>query len=176
MASIDKLEWTQKARGLEDQADLALANNRYREANDQYTRSLMSAVFGTPDFIRVKQKIESVTRIISLETSCQLAEKAEEALKNGLFPIAKEQYTQVNKLIPDILHIQMLLLSIEKTIQMQVVKQKTHDANQAMKAFKYRQAHQLLLEAIAIAPEERFGLQSILDDLGPLIQVRGYLI
>ena len=88
--------------------------------------------------IQVKSKVELVTRIISLETSCTLAEKAEEALKNNVYPNAKDNYIQINKLLPDIINIQLLLCNIEKTIQMSIVKQKTHDANQAMKAFKYR--------------------------------------
>ena len=88
--------------------------------------------------LQVKSKVELVTRIISLETSCTLAEKAEEALKNNVYPNAKDNYIQINKLLPDIINIQLLLCNIEKTIQMSIVKQKTHDANQAMKAFKYR--------------------------------------
>lgn len=175
LLNLDKIEWTQKARNLEDQGDLALANGRHREANEQYTKSLMSAVFGSPVFMRVKEKVEYITRIISLETSCHFAEKGEDNLKSGNFSIAKEHYTQTLKLNPELIHLQILISGIDKTIQLQLVRQKTHDANQAMKSFKYRQAHSLLLEAIALAPEERAGLQSVLDDLGPLIQCENAL-
>ena len=171
LLNLDKIEWTQKARNLEEQGDLALANGRHREANEQYTKSLMSAVFGSPVFIRVKEKVEYITRIIALETSCHFAEKGEENLKATNFTQAKDNYNQTLKLNPELINLQLLISGIEKTIQLQLVRQKTHDANQAMKAFKYRQAHSLLLEAIALAPEERAGLQSVLDDLGPLIQV-----
>ena len=61
---------------------------------------------------------------------------------------------------------------IEKTIQLFIVRQKTMDANLAIKSYKYRMAQQLLLEALNFAPGEQASLQPLLDDLGPLIQVR----
>lgn len=170
LLSLDKLEWTQKARGLEEQGDLALANGRYREASDQYSKSLMSAVFGSPEFVRVKEKADLVARIIALESSCHFAERGEEALKSNSYSVAKDHFAHAMRLNPDLMHVQLLQAGIEKTIQSQIVKTKTQEANQAMKAFKYRQAHQLLMEAISIAPEERVSLQSILDELAPLMQ------
>jgi tetratricopeptide (TPR) repeat protein len=120
--------------------------------------------------------MELLSKIIALETSCHFAEKGEDSLKSGNFSNAKDYYLQTQKLNPDLHSIQFLLQGIEKTIQQQMIRQKTHEANQAMKAFKYRQAHQLLLEAIAIAPEEKASFQSVLDDLGPLIQVSLVLV
>jgi tetratricopeptide (TPR) repeat protein len=176
LMSLDKLEGTQRAKSLEEQGDLALANGRYREASDQYTKSLMASTSGSPECSRVKEKMELLSKIIALETSCHFAEKGEDSLKSGNFSNAKDYYLQTQKLNPDLHSIQFLLQGIEKTIQQQMIRQKTHEANQAMKAFKYRQAHQLLLEAIAIAPEEKASFQSVLDDLGPLIQVSLVLV
>ncbi len=77
----------------------------------------------------------------------------------------------VNLVCAQLLHLHTIADGIDKTIQFQIVRQKTIDANSAIKSFKYRLAQQLLLEAVSLAPGEQASLQPILDDLGPLIQV-----
>jgi len=73
--ALEKIEKTHKARLLEEQADLALANRRFREASDLYSRAMMSAVVGSGVYLWAREKFEYVTRIISLECACQYAEK-----------------------------------------------------------------------------------------------------
>lgn len=127
--SLDKIERTQKARALEEQADLALANNRYRECNDLYAKAMMNAVVGSGVYLRVREKLESVARIISLEAACHIAEKGEEAVKSQSFVSARDLFAQAHKLHPEILHIHTLLVSVERTVQQNIVKQKTNEVS-----------------------------------------------
>jgi hypothetical protein len=92
-------------------------------------------------------------------------------MRNNQFVFAKEQFQSALKLHPELLHMHNINAGVEKTVQLQIVRQKTMDANIAIKAFKYRMAQQLLLEAVSLVPAEKQSLQPILDDLEPLIQV-----
>lgn len=175
LASLEKIERTQKARALEEQADLALANNRYREASELYSKAMMNAVVSSGVYLRVREKLESVTKIIALEAACHFVERGEEALKSNSVSTAKDHFSQAFKLNPEFLHIHTILVGIEKQLHQQIVKQKTAEANQALKAFKYKLAEQLLQEAIALEPEESSPLRTVLNDLQPLIQVRTLL-
>ena len=95
--SLEKIERTQKARVLEEQADLALANRRFKEASELYSKGMMNAVVSSGVYLRVRDKLESVTHIIALEASCQFSEKGEDCLRVGLLATAKEHFSQAFK-------------------------------------------------------------------------------
>lgn len=171
LKSLEKIERTQRARSLEEQADIALSSGKYREASDLYQRSIRNGIPGSEVYVRVQEKQENMLKIIHLDTSCLFAEKGEEALRNRSFASARDYFSQAAKLNPEYRHLQLIIAGIDKIVQLHIVRQKSLEANQAMKAFRYRQAHQLLMEAIALDPDELPEIQPILDDLGPLIQV-----
>jgi tetratricopeptide (TPR) repeat protein len=141
LSSLEKIERTQRARVLEEQADLALANKRYREASELYSKGMMNAVVSSGVYLRVRDKLESVTHIIALDSACQFAEKGEEALRLGLLPNAKDLYSQAFKLNPEFLHLHTILVGIDKTVQMQTAGQKIGDAQTAAKAYHYKLAN-----------------------------------
>ena len=170
LSSLEKIERTQRARVLEEQADLALANKRFREASELYSKGMMNAVVSSGVYLRVRDKLESVTHIIALDSACQFAEKGEEALKLGLLPSAKDLYSQAFKLNPEFLHLHTILVGIDKTVQMQTAGQRIADAQTAAKAYHYKLANHFYREAIALVPEKLAGLQSTLDSLAPLMQ------
>jgi tetratricopeptide (TPR) repeat protein len=170
LSSLEKIERTQRARVLEEQADLALANKRFREASELYSKGMMNAVVSSGVYLRVRDKLESVTHIIALDSACQFAEKGEEALKLGLLPNAKDLYSQAFKLNPEFLHLHTILVGIDKTVQMQTAGQKIADAQTAAKAYHYKLANHFYREAIALVPEKLAALQSTLDSLAPLMQ------
>ena len=170
LSSLEKIERTQRARVLEEQADLALANKRFREASELYSKGMMNAVVSSGVYLRVRDKLESVTHIIALDSACQFAEKGEEALLLGLLPNAKDLYSQAFKLNPEFLHLHTILVGIEKTVQMQTAGQRIADAQTAAKAYHYKLANHFYREAIALVPEKLAGLQSTLDSLAPLMQ------
>lgn len=76
---------------------------------------MMNAVVSSGVYLRVRDKLESVTHIIALDSACQFAEKGEEALKLGLLPNAKDLYSQAFKLNPEFLHLHTILVGIDKT-------------------------------------------------------------
>lgn len=170
LSSLEKIERTQRARVLEEQADLALANKRFRDAGELYAKGMMNAVVSSGVYLRVRNKIESLTHIIALDTACKLAEKGEEALILGLLPTAKDLYSQAFKLNPEFLHLHTILVGIEKTIQMLTAGQRIADAQTAAKAYHYKLANHFYREAIAFVPEKLAGLQATLDSLAPLMQ------
>jgi hypothetical protein len=170
LSSLEKIERTQRARVLEEQADLALANKRFREASELYSKGMMNAVVSSGVYLRVRDKLESVTHIIALDSACQFAEKGEEALKLGLLPNAKDLYSQAFKLNPEFLHLHTILVGIDKTVQMLTAGQRIADAQTAAKAYHYKLANHFYREAIALVPEKLAGLQSTLDSLAPLMQ------
>ena len=170
LSSLEKIERTQRARVLEEQADLALANKRFREAGELYAKGMMNAVVSSGVYLRVRNKIESLTHIIALDTACKLAEKGEEALLLGLLPTAKDLYSQAFKLNPEFLHLHTILVGIEKTVQMLTAGQRIADAQTAAKAYHYKLANHFYREAIAFVPEKLAGLQATLDSLAPLMQ------
>ena len=170
LSSLEKIERTQRARVLEEQADLALANKRFREASELYSKGMMNAVVSSGVYLRVRDKLESVTHIIALDSACQFAEKGEEALKLGLLPNAKDLYSQAYKLNPEFLHLHTILVGIDKTVQMLNAGQRIADAQTAAKAYHYKLANHFYREAIALVPEKLAGLQSTLDSLAPLMQ------
>ena len=168
--SLEKIERTQKARVLEEQADLALANRRFKEASDLYSKGMMNAVVSSGVYLRVRDKLESVSHIMALEAACQFAEKGEESLKMGLLATAKEHYSQAFKQSPEFLHLHTILVGIEKTVQLQTAAQKIADAQSAAKSSHYKLANHYYREAIALVPEKMAGLQATLDGLIPLMQ------
>jgi KH domain/Tetratricopeptide repeat len=170
LSSLEKIERTQRARVLEEQADLALANKRFREASELYSKGMMNAVVSSGVYLRVRDKLESVTHIIALDSACQFAEKGEEALKLGLLPNAKDLYSQAFKHNPEFLHLHTILVGIDKTVQMLTAGQRIADAQTAAKAYHYKLANHFYREAIALVPEKLSGLQSTLDSLAPLMQ------
>ena len=170
LSSLEKIERTQRARVLEEQADLALANKRFREASELYSKGMMNAVVSSGVYLRVRDKLESVTHIIALDSACQFAEKGEEALLLGLLPNAKDLYSQAYKLNPEFLHLHTILVGIDKTVQMLNAGQRIADAQTAAKAYHYKLANHFYREAIALVPEKLAGLQSTLDSLAPLMQ------
>jgi tetratricopeptide (TPR) repeat protein len=170
LSSLEKIERTQKARVLEEQADLALANKRFREASELYSKAMMNAVVSSGVYLRVRDKLESVAHIIALDSACQFAEKGEEALKLGLLPNAKDLYSQAFKLNPEFLHLNTILVGIEKTVHLQTADQKIADAQLAAKGHHYKLANQFFREAIVLVPEKLASLQLTLDSLAPLMQ------
>ena len=170
LSSLEKIERTQRARVLEEQADLALANKRFREASELYSKGMMNAVVSSGVYLRVRDKLESVTHIIALDSACQFAEKGEEALLLGLLPNAKDLYSQAFKLNPEFLHLHTILVGIDKTVQMQTAGQRIADALTASKAHHYKLANHFYREAIALVPEKLAELQSTLDILTTLMQ------
>ena len=168
--SLEKIERTQKARVLEEQADLALANRRFKEASELYSKGMMNAVVSSGVYLRVRDKLESVSHIMALEAACQFAEKGEESLKMGLLATAKEHYSQAFKQSPEFLHLHTILVGIEKTVQLQTAAQKIADAQVASKNSHFKLANHYYREAIALVPEKLVGLQATLDGLIPLMQ------
>ena len=168
--SLEKIERTQKARVLEEQADLALANRRFKEASELYSKGMMNAVVSSGVYLRVRDKLESVSHIMALEAACQFAEKGEESLKMGLLATAKEHYSQAFKQSPEFLHLHTILVGIEKTVQLQTAAQKIADAQSAAKSSHFKLANHYYREAIALVPEKLVGLQATLDGLIPLMQ------
>ena len=170
LSSLEKIERTQRARVLEEQADLALANKRFREASELYSKGMMNAVVSSGVYLRARDKLESVTHIIALDSACQFAEKGEEALLLGLLPNAKDLYSQAFKLNPEFLHLHTILVGIDKTVQMLTANQRIADAHTASKAHHYKLANHFYREAIALVPEKLADLQETLDILAPLMQ------
>jgi hypothetical protein len=167
---LETFDRTQKARKLEEQADLALANKHFKEAADHYRNSMKSALDNSRIYLRVKEKHDSVNVVLGLETSTQLIEKGESALKNSQFGRAKELYSQALSLNPDLIHLQCILSGIEKTIQMRASALKISDAHTVMKAQRYREANALYREAISLDPSIEESLRETLQSLGPLMQ------
>ena len=58
---LETLERTQKARKFEEQADLALANRRFKEASEHYTSSLRSALHRSRIYHRVLENLIVLT-------------------------------------------------------------------------------------------------------------------
>jgi hypothetical protein len=168
--SLEKIERTQKARVLEEQADLALANKRFRDCSDMYSRAMMNAIVNSGVYLRVREKLENVTRIIILDTVCHVAEKGEDALKSSSYAVAKEFFSSAYKSNPEILHLHNILTGIDKTVQIHLATHKITDANAAIKVGKYRNANQLFRDAIQLVPEKIQTLQPTLDNLGPLMK------
>lgn len=173
---LDKIERTQKARVLEEQADLALANKRFKECSEMYSRSMICAVKGSNIYVRVQEKLEYASRISSLEVACLLAERGEEELKKGSYATAKDYYSQTTKIQKEILHLNSLLSSIDKTVQFQTASQKIAEAQAAMKASKFKLSNQLFKEAFVLVPQKLESFQATLDQLGPLMQAEDALV
>lgn len=170
LVSLNKFERTQRARKLEEQADLALANRRFKEAAEQYKNSKRSALVGSGIFVRVREKDERISRLLTLDAATALAERGEHYLHNGSLQQARELYAQAHKLTPEFLHLNTIMGAIDRTIQVQTATQKEGEASNAMKAQKYRLANSLYLEVISLAPEKSEDLQVVLQSLGPLMQ------
>ena len=173
---LDQIERTQKARVLEEQADLALANKRFKECSEMYSRSMICAVKGSNIYVRVREKLEYASRISSLEGVCLFIEKAEDELKKGNYTNAKDSYLQTSKIQREILHLNTLLSSIDKTMQFQTASQKIAEAQAAMKASKFKLCNQLFREAIVLVPQKLELFQATLDQLGPLMQAEDALV
>ena len=171
---LDKIERTQKARVLEEQADLALANKRFKDCSEMYSRSMICAVKGSNIYVRVREKLEYASRISHLEVACMFAERGEEELKKGNYTTAKDYYSQTTKVQKDIVHLNSLMSSIDKTMQSQTASQKISEAEAAKKAGKYKLSNQLFREAYALVPQKLD--QPTLDQLGPLMQAEDALV
>jgi len=169
--ALEKIEKTNRARLLEEQADLALANRRFREASDLYSRAMMSAVVGSGVYLWAREKLEYVTRIISLDVACQYVEKGTDALTAGNLISAKEYFSQAFKFNPELIHLQSVMLGLEKALQNHFANQKLAETTAALKCRKYRSAQQIMLEAIQQYPEKLGCYKDLLGGLEPFIQV-----
>jgi tetratricopeptide (TPR) repeat protein len=128
---------------------------------------------------RLKEKLNLVKQMQSLEIVVHCVEKGEEALKDCKYAIAKDYYTKAAKLNSNAIfsnHFSMISSYVDKTMQTLVAIQKIDDAHLAMKDGKYRLANQLFSEAIILVPDKASGLQGILDGFTPLIQCEDALI
>jgi hypothetical protein len=170
LRSLKKFESTQRAKKQEDQADLALANRRFKEASEQYKNSKRSAMVGSGIYMRVREKDERVGRLLTLDAATTLVERGEHYLHNGSLQQARDLYAQAHKLTPDFMHLHSIIVAIDRTLQMQASADKEVEAGNAMKAHKFRLANTLYLEVIALAPEKKDTLQPILDSLVSLMQ------
>ena len=168
--ALGKFERTQRAKKLEEQADLALANKRFKEASEQYKGAKRSAIVGSGIYMRVKDKDERVTRLLTLDAVAALSERGEHHLQIGSLQQARELFAQAYKLTPEFLHLHTIMLAIDRTMHIQAATQKESEATQAMKAQKYRLAQSLFLEVLSLAPERNEELQKVIVTLGPLIQ------
>lgn len=173
---LDKIERTQKARVLEEQADLALANKRFKECSEMYSRSMICAVKGSNIYVRVREKLEYASKISSLEVACMFAERGDEELEKCNYTTAKDYFLQTTKIQKEISHLNTILASIDKTMQFQTASQKIAEAQAAMKASKFKLCNQLFREAIVLVPQKLELFQSTLDQLGPLMQAEDALV
>jgi len=173
---LDKIERTQKARVLEEQADLALANKRFKECSEMYSRSMICAVKGSNIYVRVREKLEYASKISSLEVACMFAERGDEELEKCNYTTAKDYFLQTTKIQKEISHLNTILASIDKTMQFQTASQKIAEAQAAMKASKFKLCNQLFREAIVLVPEKLELFQATLDQLGPLMQAEDALV
>ena len=109
IATLEKFERTQRAKTLEEQADLALANRRFREASECYKQAIRSCLVGSVIHARLREKDESVSRAVALDAAAQLVERGEAALCGGNFAQARESFSQAFKLSSDITVISTIL-------------------------------------------------------------------
>jgi tetratricopeptide (TPR) repeat protein len=64
LRSLDNLEKKHRAQALEDQADLALANCRFREACELYNKALKFVLTGSEWYKCIYEKFNAVNKII----------------------------------------------------------------------------------------------------------------
>ena len=159
-----------RAAALQGQGDLALTHRKFREASEHYSKALQAAVVGSDIYLRVRDKLECVTQLLTLEAALLFSEKGEEAMRQNNYAAAKELFSQALRLNPELLHLQHIVAGIDKTVQVQGAAQKMAEAQQAMKALRFKLANQLLREAVALNPEKLPSVQPLLDNLVPLMK------
>ena len=83
------------ATALEEQADLALANRRLKDALDIYGRAIAAVGNVQGDHLRTLQdKRERVSKLIKIDTSTLLIEKGERALTRSAYQEARSHYVK----------------------------------------------------------------------------------
>jgi len=160
------------AAALEEQADLALANRRLKDAVDIYGRAIAacgSSGSSSENVKNLQDKRERVTRLIRLDTSVLLVEKGERALSRNAFSEARVHYVKAAH-SQDISHLKIIISEIDQNIKLQTASQKIVDAQAAMRAGQYQAADDLFKAAIALNPEKAATLESVQATLAPLIR------
>lgn len=163
-------ERNRKASTLQGQGDLALTHRKFREASEHYSKALQAAIVGSDIYLRVRDKLECVTQLLTLEAALLFSEKGEEAMRQSNYAAAKELFSQALRLNPELLHLQYIVAGIDKTVQVQGAAQKMAEAQQAMKTLRFKLANQLLREAVALNPDKLPSVQPLLDNLVPLMK------
>ena len=162
------------ALALEEQADLALANRRLKEALDIYSKAITACGNDSSinsEHIRVLQdKRDRVSRLIKLDTSTQLIEKGERALSRGAFAEARTHYVKAAHNQSDILHIKTIIAEIDQCIKLQTASQKISEGHAAMRAGQYQTADELFRCAIALNPDKASALETVQASLIPLMK------
>jgi tetratricopeptide (TPR) repeat protein len=161
------------ASALEEQADLALANRRLKDAVDIYSRAISacgSSGSSSENQKSLQEKRERVSRLIRLDTSVLLVEKGERALHRGAYGDARSHYIKAAHSQSDITHLKLIIAEIDQNIKLQTAQQKIIDAHAAMRAGQYQSADDLFRHAIALNPEKAATLESIQATLAPLIR------
>ena len=128
---------------------------------------------------RLKEKLNFVKQMQSLEIVVHFTEKGEDSLRDCKYSVAKDLYDKAIRYNPNQIftnHFTMISSYVDKTKQTLIAIQKIDDAHVAMKDGKYRLANQLFSEAIVLVPDKASGLQNILDGFTPLIQCEDALI
>jgi tetratricopeptide (TPR) repeat protein len=159
-----------RAAALQSQGDLSLTHRKFREASEHYSRAMQTAVVGSELYLKVRDKLESVTQILTMESALLYSEKGEEAMKQGAYVQARELFSQALKLNPEFLHLHAIVGGIDRTVQVHGAAARIAEAQQAMKTFKFKAANQLLREAVALNPDKLPSVQPLLDSLVPLMK------
>jgi hypothetical protein len=170
LATLEIFDRTMRARNLEEQADLALANRRFKEASENYQSSVKTSLEGSRIYHRVKEKMACVTTVLDLEVSQQLVGQGEIALKNSQYSRAQELYSRAQRVNPELIHLKCILQGIEITIQTRAAASKVADAYAAMKTFRYKEANVLFQQAVALDASVEESIREVSSTLGPLMQ------
>ena len=76
---------------------------RFREAGELYSKAMKFVITGSMWHRDLMEKFENVSRIILLDCACAYAEKGEEAMRNNVFSVARDQFNNALKLHPEVM-------------------------------------------------------------------------